>query len=135
MVRPAPLPAGFYGNAFAFAVAACAAGRLREMPLGDVVGMVADAKARAVDTVRALGEDVPGVGRDAGRVRGRRDFGWGEGEYGGPAAAPLATFHLKVKAPGGEEVIAVLMCLPSAAIYGKARVGPGDVAESLNVYL
>lgn len=56
------------------------------------------------------------------------DFGWGEGAYGGPAAATLATFHLTVKDASGEEVIAVPMCLPAPAMERLEL----DVQMSLN---
>ncbi|XP_006657816.2 benzyl alcohol O-benzoyltransferase-like [Oryza brachyantha] len=130
--RSPPLPAGFYGNAFAFAVAACTAGRLRESPLGEVVAMVADAKARAASD--GYVQSVADLMAQRGRPRFGRaartylvsdvtragfegvDFGWGEGLYGGPAAVTLATFHLTAKNASGEDVIAVPMCLPAAAM-------------------
>ncbi|XP_052163355.1 benzyl alcohol O-benzoyltransferase-like [Oryza glaberrima] len=142
--RSPPLPAGFYGNAFAFAVAACTAGRLRDSPLADVVGMVAGAKARA--TSEGNLQSVADLMAQRGRPRFGRaaraylvsdvtragfegvDFGWGEGAYGGPAAATLATFHLTVKDASGEEVIAVPMCLPAPAMERLEL----DVQMSLN---
>ncbi|KAG8099714.1 hypothetical protein GUJ93_ZPchr0013g34094 [Zizania palustris] len=130
--RSPPLPAGFYGNAFAFAVAACTAGRLRESPLGEVVKMVAAAKAKAASD--GYVQSVADLMVQRGRPRFGRasrtylvsdvtragfesvDFGWGEAVYGGPAAATLATFHLRVKNSSGEEGIAVPLCLPAAAM-------------------
>ncbi|KAL5197640.1 hypothetical protein ABZP36_001152 [Zizania latifolia] len=130
--RSPPLPAGFYGNAFAFAVAACTAGRLRESPLGEVVKMVTAAKAKAASD--GYVQSVADLMVQRGRPRFGRaartylvsdvtragfenvDFGWGEAVYGGPAAATLATFHLRVKNASGEEGIAVPMCLPAAAM-------------------
>uniref|UniRef100_A0A0E0LM07 Uncharacterized protein n=1 Tax=Oryza punctata TaxID=4537 RepID=A0A0E0LM07_ORYPU len=130
--RSPPLPAGFYGNAFAFAVAACTAGRLCDSPLADVLNMVAGAKARAASEGNL--QSVADLMAQRARPRFGRaartylvsdvtragfegvDFGWGEGAYGGPAAATLATFHLTVKDASGEEVIAVPMCLPAPAM-------------------
>uniref|UniRef100_A0A0D9X054 Uncharacterized protein n=1 Tax=Leersia perrieri TaxID=77586 RepID=A0A0D9X054_9ORYZ len=129
MVSPAPLPAGFYGNAFAFAVAACAVARRgasarcrsgtwwARATANGYVQSVADLMAqrgrrprfgRAARTY--LVSDVTRAGFEG------VDFGWGEGAYGGPAAATLATFHLTVKGAGGEELIVVPMCLPAAAM-------------------
>ncbi|KAG8099713.1 hypothetical protein GUJ93_ZPchr0013g34929 [Zizania palustris] len=128
-----PLPAGFYGNAVAYAVAAWTAGRLRESPLGEVVKMVAAAKAKAASDgyVQSVADLLVQRGRPR-FVRAVRtylvsdvtragfesvDFGWGEAVYGGPAASTvLATFHLRVKNSSGEEGIAVPLCLPAAAM-------------------
>nr|CAD1824923.1 unnamed protein product [Ananas comosus var. bracteatus] len=45
----APLPPGFYGNAFAFTVASSAAAKLCEQPLGYALELVKKAKAKATD--------------------------------------------------------------------------------------
>lgn len=130
--RSPPLPVGFYGNAFTFAVAACTAGRLWESPPPDVLKMITEAKARV--TADGYMQSVASLMVEHGRPRFGRaartylvsdvtragfesvDFGWGEDVYGGPAAVTLATFHLKVKNGKGEEGIVVPMCLPAAAM-------------------
>ncbi|KAF0905146.1 hypothetical protein E2562_000942 [Oryza meyeriana var. granulata] len=72
--RSPPLPVGFYGNAFAFAVAACTAGRLRESPVEEVVSMVTAAKARAASDgyVQSVADLMAQRGGGRGCTAGRR---------------------------------------------------------------
>ncbi|OAY70821.1 Benzyl alcohol O-benzoyltransferase [Ananas comosus] len=121
--RDPPLPAGFYGNAFAFAVASTAAGELCERPFEYALELVAKAKASSVaDYLVERGRPRFAVARtylvsditNAGF--GDVDFGWGKGVYGGPPTANLATFHIRSKNAKGEEGILVPMCLPAPAM-------------------
>ncbi|OAY71025.1 Benzyl alcohol O-benzoyltransferase [Ananas comosus] len=120
------LPRGFYGNAFAFAVASSTAGELCERPFGYALQLVAEAKARVLDVgyLQSVSDLMVLKARPRFAVArtylvsdltksGLRavDFGWGEGVYCGPATATLATFHIPVE--GG---IAVPVRLPRPAM-------------------
>lgn len=132
-LRDSPLPRGFYGNAFAFAVAAATAGELRDGGFAFALQKVAAAKAevtmeciRSVADFNMVSERRPNFGPSAARsymvsdvTRAgfeNVDFGWGVNVYGGPATANLATFHLKGRNESGEEGIVVPMCLPAQAM-------------------
>nr|CAD1830938.1 unnamed protein product [Ananas comosus var. bracteatus] len=125
--------AGFYGNAFAFAVAAATAGELRDGGFAFALQKVAAAKAevtmeciQSVADFNMVSERRPNFGASAAQsymvsdvTRAgfeNVDFGWGVNVYGGPATANLATFHLKGRNESGEEGIVVPICLPAQAM-------------------
>jgi hypothetical protein len=125
------VPAGFYGNAFSFAVAESAAGELRRRTYGDALLLVVNAKAHAMedghlqsvaDLMAARGRPRFAVARTyvvsditrAGLVD--VDVGWGRAVYGGPATATLATFHLAGRNEAGEDGVLVPMRLPAPAM-------------------
>ncbi|XP_073012138.1 benzyl alcohol O-benzoyltransferase-like [Typha latifolia] len=128
--RNPPLPVGFYGNAFAFAVASTTAGELCGRPYSYALEQVMKAKAKVTDEFLQSVADLMVVrGRprfttaqtylvsDLTRAGFEEvDFGWGEGVYGGAATANLATFHIKSKNGRGEEGIGLPMCLPAPAM-------------------
>ncbi|XP_072974119.1 benzyl alcohol O-benzoyltransferase-like [Typha angustifolia] len=129
--RSPPLPSGFYGNAFAFAVASTTAGELCGRPYSYALEQVMKAKAKVTDEFLQSVADLMVV---RGRPRFTTaqtylvsdlanagfeevDFGWGRGVYAGPATANLATFHIKYSNNGrGVEGILVPMCLPAPAM-------------------
>ncbi|OAY81851.1 benzyl alcohol O-benzoyltransferase-like [Ananas comosus] len=132
----APLPPGFYGNAFAFTVALSAAAKLCEQPLGYALELVKKAKAKATDEFMQSAVDyLVSNGRphftvartyivsDVTRAGFEDvDFGWGEGVYGGPAKGGegeilgVANYITRAKNGKGEEGIFVAVCLPSYAM-------------------
>ncbi|XP_073011604.1 benzyl alcohol O-benzoyltransferase-like [Typha latifolia] len=129
--RSPPLPKGFYGNAFAFAVATARAGDLCERPYGYAVGLVVEAKRRAgtAEYLQSVADLMVVRGRPQFTVdrtylvsdltkSGLRaaDFGWGKCVYGGPATATLATFHIPTRNEKGEEGITVPVRLPPHAM-------------------
>ncbi|OAY81984.1 Benzyl alcohol O-benzoyltransferase [Ananas comosus] len=132
----APLPPGFYGNAFAFTVASSAAAKLCEQPLDYALELVKKAKAKATDEFMQSAVDyLVSNGRphfavaktyivsDVTRAGFEDvDFGWGEGAYGGPAKGGegeilgVANYITRAKNGKGEEGIFVAVCLPSYAM-------------------
>ncbi|KAJ4787355.1 HXXXD-type acyl-transferase family protein [Rhynchospora pubera] len=125
-----PLPTGFYGNAFARAVACSKSGKLCSNPLGYALTLVKEAKekARASDFLQSLADLTVLRGRpqmmdartflvtDVTRAGFQGvDFGWGGGMFGGKAL-PIATMYTSFRNNDGEEVVVVPMCLPELAM-------------------
>ncbi|KAJ3684676.1 hypothetical protein LUZ61_013840 [Rhynchospora tenuis] len=122
-----PLPTGFYGNAFARAVAFSKAGKLSSSPLEYALKLVKEAKekARASDFLQSLadlsvlrGWPQMMVARtkflvtDVSRAGFQGvDFGWGAGMFG-EKSFPWSTMYTSFKNSDGEEVVVVPMCLP-----------------------
>lgn len=125
------LPTGFYGNAFARAVAFGKAGKLCSSPLVYALKLVKEAKARATasDFLQSLADMLELRGRprfmvartfmvsDVTRAGFQDvDFGWGEGMYGAKPFPWVVTFYTSFKNNAGEDVVVVPMCLPEPAM-------------------
>ena len=129
---PPLLPDGYYGNAFAFAVAESPAGELRRRPFAHALRLVVDAKARAMEEghLQSVADLMAARGRPRFAVARTYvvsdltrsgldgvDVGWGAPAYGGPATATLATFHVAGRRSGdGEEGVEVPIRLPAPAM-------------------
>uniref|UniRef100_A0ACD5YC18 Uncharacterized protein n=1 Tax=Avena sativa TaxID=4498 RepID=A0ACD5YC18_AVESA len=130
------IPRGYYGNAFAFAVAMSTAGDLCANPVGYAVELVMKAK-REVDLeyVRSVARLMVRRGRphfavanaylvsDVSKAGIRDlDYGWGKSAYAGPAKGGVgvipgvASFLIAVKNAMGEDGVAVPVCLPGPAM-------------------
>ncbi|XP_040379837.1 benzyl alcohol O-benzoyltransferase-like [Oryza brachyantha] len=127
----APLPDGYYGNAFSFAVAESPAGELRRRPFAHALRLVVAAKARAMEEghLQSVADLMAARGRPRFAVARTYvvsditrsgihdvDVGWGKAAYGGPATATLATFHVAGRGGDGEEGVEVPMRLPAPAM-------------------
>ncbi|KAF8038427.1 hypothetical protein BT93_B1080 [Corymbia citriodora subsp. variegata] len=128
-----PLPAGYYGNAYAFPAAVTSAGKLCQNPLGYALELVKKAKAQVTEEyMRSLADLL--VIRGRSRVRevrsfmvsdttkagfGDVDFGWGKAMYGGPATGALgadpafSSLFILFRNWQGETSIVVTVCLPA----------------------
>ena len=150
--RSLAVPEGFYGNAFAFAVAESAAGELRRRPFGHALLLLVSAKAHAMEEghLQSVADLMAARGRPRFAVARTYvvsditrsglsdvDVGWGRPVYGGPATATLATFHLAGRNEAGEEGVLVPMRLPAPAMESlKLEVarGLGDTAAGAPSY-
>ncbi|KAI4995132.1 hypothetical protein ZWY2020_035035 [Hordeum vulgare] len=126
------VPAGYYGNAFAFTVARCAAGELCGRELGYAVGLIRAAKATVTyEYMRSVAELMVLEGRPViarKRTFGVSDlshagfdeaeFGWGKPVYSGVTTDSHrdfrggATFFIRGKNEGGEDETFVGIYLP-----------------------
>jgi hypothetical protein len=131
-----PLPEGFYGNAFAYSVAATTAGELCGKDLGYALELVKKAKAAVTydyllsvaDLMVLEGRPLFALSRtyivsDVSHAGFKSvDFGWGEAVYGGPAKGgegPLpgvTNYFSRAKNGKGEEGTVVPICLPKDAM-------------------
>ncbi|KAJ1260981.1 hypothetical protein BS78_10G273200 [Paspalum vaginatum] len=131
-----PLPPGFYGNAFAYSVAATTAGQLCEGGLGYALELVKKAKSAVTyDYLQSVADLMVLEGRplfalsrtyivsDISHAGFKSiDFGWGEAVYGGPAKGgegPLpgvTNYFSRAKNGKGDECIMVPICLPKDAM-------------------
>ncbi|XP_066378469.1 benzyl alcohol O-benzoyltransferase-like [Miscanthus floridulus] len=131
-----PLPEGFYGNAFAYSVAATTAGELCGGDLGFALDLVRKAKSAVTydyllsvaDLMVLTGRPLFALSRtyivsDVSHAGFKSvDFGWGEAVYGGPAKGgegPLpgvTNYFSRAKNGKGEECIVVPVCLPKDAM-------------------
>ena len=129
-----PLPAGYYGNAFAFSVAIATAGDLSTRPLDFVVGLVKKAKDEVTEEyMRSLADVMVIRNRPYFAVArtylvsdvrhagfGKVDFGWGEPAYGGPAKVDeipgVVSFYIPSKNNKSEEGVLVPICLAANAM-------------------
>ena len=131
-----PLPRGYYGNAYAIALAVTTVGKLCENPLEYALELVRKAKANVTDEyVRSFIDLVVTKGRprttivksfvvsNTARVGLRDvDYGWGKAVYGGLAkifeiqSTSATAFYIEAMNSKGEHGIMVPVCLPTRAM-------------------
>ncbi|RCV23151.1 hypothetical protein SETIT_4G275700v2 [Setaria italica] len=131
-----PLPEGFYGNAFAYSVAATTAGELCGRDLGYALELVKKAKSAVTyDYLLSVADLMVLTGRplfvlsrtyivsDVSHAGFKSvDFGWGEAVYGGPAKGGegpfpgVTNYFSRAKNGKGEECTVVPVCLPKDAM-------------------
>ncbi|CAN6200546.1 unnamed protein product [Urochloa humidicola] len=131
-----PLPEGFYGNAFAYSVAAATAGELTGRELGYALELVKKAKSAVTydyllsvaDLMVLHGRPLFALSRtyivsDVSHAGFKSvDFGWGEAVYGGPAKGGegpvlgVTNYFSRAKNGKGEEGTVVPICLPRDAM-------------------
>lgn len=134
--KDVPLPEGFYGNAFAYSVAAATAGELCAGGMGFALELVKKAKSAVTyDYLLSVADLMVSRGRplfaltrtyivsDVSHAGFKSvDFGWGEPLYGGPAKGgegPLpgvTNYFSRSKNGKGEEGTVVPVCLPKDAM-------------------
>ncbi|CAI0475816.1 unnamed protein product [Linum tenue] len=125
-----PLPIGYYGNTFAFAVAEAPAGELCRNPLGYALDLVRKAKGEVTEEyMKSVADLMALTGRpdflktrwtylvsDVTRAGFETvDFGWGSPVYGGPVPG-LANFCIPCKNKEGEDGIVLAISLPTQAM-------------------
>ncbi|CAH2062708.1 unnamed protein product [Thlaspi arvense] len=124
------IPAGYYGNAFAYPASVARAVTLATEPLDYAVGLVKAAKAQMSEKyIQSVADFLVTKGRALYKARGNfivsdtsragldgLDFGWGMPEYGGPVAGtgPIC-FYERYKG-GGADGRVVMLCLPRPAM-------------------
>ncbi|KAK4430467.1 Benzyl alcohol O-benzoyltransferase [Sesamum alatum] len=131
-----PLPAGYYGNAFAIPVAISTAGNLCKQPLDFAVELVMKTKSEVTEEyIKSAADMMVIAGRphfavkrtyivsDVTRVGfADVDYGWGTAVYGGPAKGGvgvipgLTSFYISVKNNKGDRGIVVPICLQANAM-------------------
>lgn len=160
ILKNPPLPAGFYGNAFALPVAVSTAGQILENSVGYALELVKKAKGDVtpeymhslVDFMVLKGRPHYTVVRsflvsDVTRAGfADVDYGWGPPAYGGPAKGGVGmipgvtSFYIPFKNGKGENGIVVPLCLPGFAmerfvkelngLLGKIPEHPGSSSGS-----
>nr|XP_043628253.1 benzyl alcohol O-benzoyltransferase-like [Erigeron canadensis] len=127
-----PLPMGYYGNCFAYAIAICTVFDLLNKPFSNALEIVMKAKSSVNEEyMRSLADLLVIKGRpnltvlqhyvvtDVTRARfDVVDFGWGKADYGGPGATGLvdSSFYLPYTNTKGEFGIMVPIYLPNVAM-------------------
>ncbi|CAM0943138.1 unnamed protein product [Alopecurus aequalis] len=144
-----PLPDGFYGNAFAYSVAATTAGELCAGGLGYALELVKKAKSAVTyDYLQSVADLMVLRGRpmfamsrtyivsDVSHAGFKSvDFGWGEAVYGGPAKGGegpfpgVTNYFSRSKNAMGEEGTVVPICLPKDAMDKFQLLVEGLIAE------
>lgn len=126
------IPKGFYGTALAFPVAEAEAGKLCQQQLSYALQLVREAKARATADgyMQSVADLLVSKGRPHFAMDSRTyfiseitnagleriDFGWGKGDYAGPATVSLASYCIGMQSSNGEKGIRVSMHLPESTM-------------------
>ncbi|KAK7337865.1 hypothetical protein VNO77_18453 [Canavalia gladiata] len=136
-----PLPVGYYGNEFVYAVAVTTARKLCENPFWYAVGLVTNAKTNMDEEhVRSTTDLMVIKGRpQLATIRtytvsnttrtglSEVDFGWGKPIYGGPATGEITNFpemtslYMSYKNNKGQYDIVMPISLPSKAMERFAK--------------